>query len=92
MNLELSEQARAFVKSKMETGHFSDEGAAVSYYLEALQGWERRKADVRARVEEGVRAADEGRGTMISSLEEARAHMDKLIEEAEAERQARAAR
>ena len=89
MTIELPEKAKAFVKSKVEAGHFTDETAAVTYILGVWQQWERHTGEVRAKVQEGVRAADEGRGTMIESPEEAAAFADTIKQrgrELEAER------
>ena len=86
MNLELSEQAQAFVKSKMETGHFSTEGEAVTYYLEALQAWEQQKQQIRASVQQGLDDHAAGRYTTISSSEEADDDLKRLIDEADAAR------
>ena len=73
MTIELPEKAQAFVKAQLATGNYADESAVVAHALEMWQQWQRYTAEVRAKVEEGVRAADEGRGTMISSPEEAAA-------------------
>ena len=86
MNLELSEQAKAFVKTMMETGRYADEGDAINHYLETSQAWERRKAEIRIRVEEGVKDINEGRGTMISSPQEAEAFAQPLIARAKERR------
>ena len=89
MTIKLPEKAQAFVKSKVESGRFTDETAVVMYILDVWQQWERHTGEVRAKVQEGVRAADEGRGTMIGSPEEADAFADTIKQrgrELEAER------
>ena len=76
MTIDLPERVQAFIKAKMETGHFADEAAVITYVLDRWQQWETRAAETRARVKQGIEAAEEGRGTMIDSPEEAAAFAD----------------
>ena len=73
MTIELPEKARAFVKAQLATGDYADESEVVARALEVWQAWQHDTAEVRAKVEAGIQAADEGRGTMIGTPEEATA-------------------
>ena len=76
MTVELPEGTRRFIEAKLRTGDFADESAVIAYALDMWEGYQKRVEEIRAKVQEGVKAADEGRGTMISSPEEAAAFAD----------------
>ena len=79
MTIELPEEVQAFVKSQLATGHYADESEVVVYALTAWQQYQERTAEIRTRVQEGIDAADAGRGTLISTPEEAEAFKQKVI-------------
>ena len=80
MNIQLSEEAQAFVKSQLATGHFSDESEVVSRLLVFLQEQQEQwEAETHAKVKASVKAADEGRSTRIGSPAESDAYLRELL-------------
>ena len=62
MTVQLSDEAQAFVKSQLATGHFADESEVVSRLLEYLQGEKKRwEAETYAKVQESMKSVAEGR-------------------------------
>ena len=86
MTIELPEEVQAFVKSQLATGHYADESEVVIHALTAWQQYQERIAEIRARVQEGIDAADAGRSTKISTPEEAEAFAQQLLTRAKERR------
>ena len=84
MTIDLPKQARAFVEAKMNSGRFENEAEVVSHYLNKVQQWEERSAEIRAKVDEGLEAAREGRKTRISTPEEVESFKQEIIKRGEA--------
>lgn len=89
MTVELSKEAQAFVQAQLATGDYADESEVVARALALWQRYEQQAAETRSRVEEGRKAAEEGRGTLISSSKEAEAFAHRLIAQAKERRAAR---
>ena len=89
MTIDLSEQAQQFIRLKLKTGHFTDESAVIAHALDMWENYQKYIEEIRTEVDKGIQAADEGRGTMISSPEEATAFAETIKQrgrELEAER------
>ncbi len=79
MTIELTPEQRRFVDEQLETGEYSDESEVLAHALNLWQRYQERTAEICARVQEGIDAADAGRGTLISTPEEAEAFKQKVI-------------
>ena len=73
MTINLPDEARAFVESQLATGRYADESEVVLQALTMWEDYQKRAAEIRTKVQEGINAADRGQGTMISNPEEAAA-------------------
>ena len=89
MTVELSKEAQAFVQAQLATGDYADESEVVARALALWQRYQQQTAEIRASVEEGRKAAEEGRGTLITSSEEGEAFAHRLIARAKERRAAR---
>ena len=79
MTIELPKEVQAFVESQLATGRYADENEVIVRALTVWQQYQEYTAEVRAKVQEGIDAADAGRGTMISTPEEAEAFKQEII-------------
>ena len=79
MTIELPDEAQAFVESQLATGHYADEREVVIQALAMWEDYQKRAAEIRAKVQEGIDAADAGRSTKISTPEEAEVFAQQII-------------
>ena len=89
MTVELSKEAQAFVQAQLATGDYADENEVVARALALWQRYQQQTAEIRASVEAGRQAAEEGRGTLITSPEGGEAFAHRLIAQAKERRAAR---
>jgi len=85
MTIELPNEAQAFVKQQMATGHYADESEVLA---QALALWQRQQMEQIAKIQEGYAQGkadlEAGRSRTISTPEEAEAHQAEIIERGKA--------
>ena len=82
MTIELPTKVQQFIKQQLDSGHYADESEVVAHALTFWQDYQKRSAEIRARVQRGLDDAATNRGTLISTPAEAETFKQKIIERA----------